>query len=169
MRPNRRQILWLASALLVLSCSRPQASYEFRFVTPGSTDTLTEYAFEMRLDDTTAVYGTTVAFRLDADKGYAAIPLAVTVESPDGRRFGERFTVPLETERPADLPPIRRLLKDRENLEVEAPWRTGIRVGGESAGLWRVTFRITGEKEARSIRGFGFHYQPIEKWAQKTN
>lgn len=145
----------LAVILLLCSCSRAGDGCSFIFA-DGMDSAQGTYAFKADLSDTTVIYSTFIAARLNptgVSEDY--VPLEITVVSPRGDVSAERFDFPLK-----DCGGLVKVSNSKgSSLDVEWPYRSNLKMGGRGTapGLWKVSIKPLPEA-GDAVLGLGFRY-----------
>lgn len=141
--------------MLLSSCR--ETTDGFAVVGPSGADAGGNYHFEANLNDSTALYSTFIAARLDSRdlenrSGGEDFILTVTVKSPKGESYAERISLPLK--KVGDL--VRTGNRTGGTVDIEWPYRDSIRVKGRETGIWVI--ELHPEKSDR-LFGIGFSYK----------
>ncbi|MBQ0025104.1 MAG: hypothetical protein KBT00_05215 [Bacteroidales bacterium] len=153
---GRNSHIFLAALLMLSlsSCTKPAESFSL-VMSEDATDRI--YTFPVHLTDTTKVYSTGIAARIDCNselKNNKSVIYEITVKSPRGDISKELVTFPLEK---ADNISIYR----RGGSVVDAlwPYRDNIRICGSETGEWTVQIQPVGKAAGKATLGMGFHYK----------
>ena len=159
-RTSRNNSLALLLLLLLsAACSQPESGYRFVSAeTAAAQDG--SYRFDLLLDDTTAVYRTSIAARIVGSQiPEAALDLDITLTAPDGETSIERCSLPL-----TEAPGVRIALGSGSVADFEWPWRT-FRAEGGKAGRWQIAVSPARTDDGKALYGIGLSYtaKPWEK------
>ena len=168
-RNKRIGLALLALAVaLAAGCAKPAEGYALISRQVAEADG-GRFAFDVDLDDSTAVYETFIAARIntahlaDTPLGGNAVELQMSVTSPSGETAIERIAFPLRDS--GDK--IRTSRHSGRVRDYLWPWRENIRVSGSGIGRWKVVITLPDPTAQKAVEGVGLSYQGKE-W-EKAN
>lgn len=144
----------LICCLTLISCARPVDGFA---VIPVKSSGDGIFNFSANLDDTTAVYSTHLAARIESSRISGAdttVAMDIIVKSPSGDVFAERVSFPLR-----QIEGVTHTGRSGNGtVDIEWPYRDSIRVGRNEAGLWSITVQPADRHCLEFITGIGFSY-----------
>lgn len=155
--PVNRVFCLIVLFALLCSCTRARDGYKFIFASELDGRWTDGYEFEADLFDTTALYSTFIAARIDPSRIVGeTVPMEILVMSPLGDIAAERFDFPLSS--------CGAMVESDycagRCVDVEWPYRDNVKVGRSTSapGVWKV--RITPLPVGNpAVLGIGFRYQ----------
>lgn len=154
--------LLVLAVALAAGCSKPAEGYALVSRQAAEADG-GRFAFDVDLDDSTAVYATFVAARIntarlsDTPLAGNAVELQMSVTSPSGETAIERIAFPLQASGG-------QILSSRHSGRVRDylwPWRENIRVSGSGVGRWKVVITLPDPAAWNAVEGVGLSYKGL--------